>query len=76
MADGTITSVPGVRVGHYTDEEAQRAFVDYFEANRSVYLGDCLAQLGYPLRQLYREVSALKAAPLPAPLGADGRVRG
>lgn len=72
----SIRRAASSHVALYTDEAAQRAFVNYFEANRSIYLRDCLAQLGTPLRQLYREISALKAAPGPAPLEPFGRADG
>lgn len=72
----SIRRAASSHVALYTDQEAQRAFVNYFEANRSIYLRDCLTHLGTPLRQLYREVSALRPSPGPASLEPVGRLRG
>lgn len=72
----SVRRAAAYHVAHYADEEAKSAFINYFEANRSSYLKGFLAQLCLPLRQLYREVSALGVTFDTAPIQPAAQVRG
>lgn len=72
----SVRRAAAYHVALYTDEEARSAFIGYFEANRSICLKDFMAQVCLPLRQLYREVSALRITADTARLQPVAQVRG